>query len=437
LLFVTIFKASLLGSVGICAVQYLWRVLRGQPIPVSKVESLFQLRHNPLELFSGYTLMSVSFLVAAYTWLVPLATIYPPGALTVKSTAFRHTDSVKMSVPELQFDSRFNPLHPENISRLAVFAGVDLEEDGNIDRTGTGTVQVSSNLQPMQAQGFLQRLSRSVIAAGETMPKLPETLGENSTYILEFMGPQLSCRTVERSNRTTANRTFTDITIGGSRRNPFDVLAKPYEWQIMQQSMLGGTPCQDSEGVAQTLNENGTRENDQSAGMVIPNGTYSYTYLVETTRTNCTERYVDYVANFTYSKGVRSIRYTTRDLEPQPLRDMAFKMHWEASSSEVDPSNHGTPGFALPTNASYDAGFAKSLYFKQSKSYLQDRFRHWNALTVYAAFLETLETATSKYCDVSNNVVLNSSTCTAEWTRPNGSRALMGPVLCDKYGGSE
>jgi hypothetical protein len=52
LLLVTIFKASLLGSVGIPSTQYLWRVLRGRPLAVSTVESLFQMRQTMLELFN-------------------------------------------------------------------------------------------------------------------------------------------------------------------------------------------------------------------------------------------------------------------------------------------------------------------------------------------------------------------------------------------------
>jgi hypothetical protein len=54
---VTLFKASLLGCVGICSAQYVWLLLRGQPIAVSTVESLFQMRHNPHKLFYCRTLI--------------------------------------------------------------------------------------------------------------------------------------------------------------------------------------------------------------------------------------------------------------------------------------------------------------------------------------------------------------------------------------------
>jgi hypothetical protein len=132
LLLDTLFKASLLGCVGICSAQYLWRVLRGQPIALSMVESLFQMRHNPLELLYCRNLISISFLLAAYTWIVPLATIYPLGALTIDATPFPVTKPVHMLVPELLFDSEFDPLQPENVSRLALLLASNTGYPGRI-----------------------------------------------------------------------------------------------------------------------------------------------------------------------------------------------------------------------------------------------------------------------------------------------------------------
>jgi hypothetical protein len=441
LLLVTIFKASLLGCVGICSVQYLWRVLRGQPIAMSTVESLFQMRHNPLELFYSRTIISVSFLVAAYTWIVPLATIYPPGALTVNATPFLLTKSVHMSVPELRFDSKFNPLQPENVSRLANFAGVAHRIDRrNNNHMSTGTINVTTNLQAMWPQASLIRLSKSVIAAGEIVLKPSATLGDNSTYTLEFMGPQLSCRKVEQFNRTIpgSGAYFTDLVLGEANRsrsqggNALAVSAmdnayredKVYEWQIVQQNKLGGTPCQNSQGDPQTLDENGARSYEE--GIFVgapPNGTYSRRHLIETTKTNCTERYVRYIANITYSKGIRSIQYTMRDIEPQPVKDLSIVMIWEASNSTV------SPGREWQQNASIDAAFAASPYFQRSRDYLKEKFLYWNAFTIYAAFLDTIESATNRYCYVATNDP-NGPRCNAEWTRSDGSRVAFGPVIC-------
>jgi hypothetical protein len=439
LLLITLFKASLLGSVGICSAQYLWRVLRGQPMVLSKVENLFQMRHNPLELFYCHTFMSVSFLLAAYTWIVPLATIYPPGALTISATPFLSTESVHMSVPELPFDPNFNPFLPENVSRIAQFAGVFHERLGwNNAQTTSGTINLSTNLQVMGPQPLLLRFSESVIAAGEIMPKPPATMKENSTYMLEFMGPQLSCRNVELFNHTIPNTgDFTDIVLGEAAHSPYPTdtamqmramnkaytVEEIYEWQIFQQNVLGGTPCQDPQGNSRTLDENGAREyNNGTVHNAPANGTYSSRYLMETSKTNCTERYVRYITNVTYIRGVRSIQYTMRDIEPQPVKDLFIKMVWEAASDVV------LPGDGQSRNASIDAVFAASTYFRRSREYLEERFRYWNAFTIYAAFLGVIESATYRSCYIPRT----GTKCNAEWTRSNGSRAAFGPVNCMK-----
>jgi hypothetical protein len=449
LLLVTLFKASLLGCVGVCSVQYLWRVLRGQSIAVSTIESLFQMRHNPLELFYCRTLLSVSFLLAAYTWIVPLATIYPPGALTINSTPFELTESMQMSMPELVFDSKFDPLQPEDVSRLGRFAGVwHFNREAYKNETSTGTVNMSTGLQIMGPQASLIRFSKSVIAAGEIMSKPPATLGENSTYILEFMGPQLSCRIVEQSNRTVTNTSFADLVIGEADHSPpkagvFRASAmgmayvddEVYKWQIIQQNMLGGTPCQDSQGNLQTLDENGAR--DYKDGIVLgapPNGTYSERYLIETSKMSCSERYVEYIANVTYSKGVRSVQYSMRDIKPQPVKELSISMHWEAPGAIVDP------GRDMLKNASLDAAFAASPYFQMSKNYLKEKFRYWNAFAIYTAFLDTIDSATDRYCFFVTTAPTGSTgpssgganrpKCNAEWTRPNGSHVAFGPVTC-------
>jgi hypothetical protein len=424
---ITLFKASLLGSVGICSIQYLWRVLRGQPIVLSTVENLFQMRHNPLELLCCHTFMSVSFLLAAYTWIVPLATIYPPGALTISATPFLSTKSVHISVPQLVFDSNFNPVLPENVSRIARFAGVDHRKyDWNNDKTTSGTVNLSTNLQVMGPQPLLLRLSASVITAGEIVLKPPATSAENSTYMLEFMGPQLSCRNVELFNHTFSDEGgFTDLALGepalrvypAENAKHLSAMSKAYsvegvyEWQIFRQNAIGGAHCQDPQVNSPAL--------DEISPTVKPVGQY----LMETSTFNCTDRYVKYILNITHTKGVRSIQYTMRDIEPQPVKDLAIMMVWEAASDDVPPVEE------QPRNASIDAVFAASAYFQRSREYLQERFRYWNAFTIYAAFLGTIESATYRSCHTPRIT----PKCDTEWTRTNGSRAVFGPISCFQY----
>jgi hypothetical protein len=112
----TFFKALLLGSTSICSIQYLWRVLRDEPLPVSTIEGLFQLRRDPLQLFHRRIFLSWSSLIAMYAWLVPLAAIYPPGALTVAANPHLMTRNLPISVPGMPRALRYSLLEITNAS---------------------------------------------------------------------------------------------------------------------------------------------------------------------------------------------------------------------------------------------------------------------------------------------------------------------------------
>lgn len=85
LVLVTAFRAALAGSIGIAYTQYLWKNLRSSLLSVSIIEELFQIRNNPLRLMNYTLLLSTPTLlvIATFSWVVPTAMIYPPGALVV------------------------------------------------------------------------------------------------------------------------------------------------------------------------------------------------------------------------------------------------------------------------------------------------------------------------------------------------------------------
>jgi hypothetical protein len=87
LVLATLFRAALLGGVGICFAQMLWRLLRDQSFRVSTIENLFQMRSNPLKLASNQVMRkgTLLFLVAVYMWMDPVAVTFPPGALTIST----------------------------------------------------------------------------------------------------------------------------------------------------------------------------------------------------------------------------------------------------------------------------------------------------------------------------------------------------------------
>jgi hypothetical protein len=100
LLFATGFRAFLVGSATTSFTQYLWRFLRQNPIRISLIEQLFQLRHSLLVLLHPRVIWNapIPFFVALLLWVAPIAMIYPPGALTVVSRPHSFIRSYNMSV---------------------------------------------------------------------------------------------------------------------------------------------------------------------------------------------------------------------------------------------------------------------------------------------------------------------------------------------------
>jgi hypothetical protein len=85
LLLVTAFRAALVAAIGICYTQYLWQTMRRQFLDVGLIEELFQIRANVLRLFNPALIRYTPSLlvIALITWIIPIAAVYPPGAMTV------------------------------------------------------------------------------------------------------------------------------------------------------------------------------------------------------------------------------------------------------------------------------------------------------------------------------------------------------------------
>jgi hypothetical protein len=76
--------------------------LRNNTLKISLIEGLFQIRSNIWTLTSPKVIRKAPllFVMAALSWLVPLATIYPPTALTIQSelhTTFTNVNASTMN----------------------------------------------------------------------------------------------------------------------------------------------------------------------------------------------------------------------------------------------------------------------------------------------------------------------------------------------------
>lgn len=404
LLLVTIFKSSLLGGVGLSSTQYLWRVLRGKPLAVSTVESLFQMRQNPLELLNYRLILSVSFLLAAFTWIVPFAAIYPPSAITIDTAPFLVTEHLPISVPEITFGPDFDLLHPAEASRLAGF------------RTARGySREKSFSAMPMRPLPFLLQFVQSVIVGGEIVQKTAPPSGENATYLLDFIGPQLSCHGLKSFNRTVpktldaldGNSQYAELVVLDLGNSTYTSKLGKLYYTCNTNSSCGNIQSMES-GLTWPITQSKVIASSLCTVFDTPDSNQTevhYNYLLETTETKCTERYVSYTANVSYVKGTQSITYTAHDLDPQPHISNEYDISWNSSVQDSEVNS------VLP----------------EERTRLKTLLRYFNALTLYTAFWQVITSQTHMICGG-----WPPSRCYEEWQSSNGTRMGIGSVECGK-----
>lgn len=85
--FVNGFRLLLAASLGISFVQMVWKLLRVRPIQLGDLDNLLSILSNPLQLgrVSLFWRAPVPFLCAVVFWCLPIAMVFPPGALTVET----------------------------------------------------------------------------------------------------------------------------------------------------------------------------------------------------------------------------------------------------------------------------------------------------------------------------------------------------------------
>ncbi|KUL82829.1 hypothetical protein ZTR_09601 [Talaromyces verruculosus] len=85
--FVNGFRLFLAAALGISFVQIVWKLLRVQPIQLGDLDNLLSVLSNPLQLgrVNLFWRAPVPFLCAIVFWCLPIAMVFPPGALTVET----------------------------------------------------------------------------------------------------------------------------------------------------------------------------------------------------------------------------------------------------------------------------------------------------------------------------------------------------------------
>jgi hypothetical protein len=82
-----IFRSCLCGALIIAFTQSMWRLMRIQTVKISSIELLFNIIQNPFVLAYPAVVQTAPmlFILVLFTWLLPIAITFPPGALIVVS----------------------------------------------------------------------------------------------------------------------------------------------------------------------------------------------------------------------------------------------------------------------------------------------------------------------------------------------------------------
>jgi hypothetical protein len=106
--FITAFSACLILALSYSMTQILWYLLRSYSMRLSTIDSLFSITTSPSNLCSRDVVRNAPLmcLCALVRWCIPVAMIYPPGALIVVSHPFYQTRN--MTVPTFSAAYRGN-----------------------------------------------------------------------------------------------------------------------------------------------------------------------------------------------------------------------------------------------------------------------------------------------------------------------------------------
>ncbi|KAF2679746.1 hypothetical protein K458DRAFT_393589 [Lentithecium fluviatile CBS 122367] len=318
LLLVTIFKGAFTVGVGISFAQYLWHVIRGSATAVSLVETLFLLRSNVFALADLRSILRAPllYLMALSVWCIGIATIYPPGALTVTLQPYTITNNVNISVWNPGPSESFNPMVFEagRYSTLGLLFPADqFSIDGNRSHT--------FDYHYYGPKPWLINMAKSVLVSSQVY-NLPVHTGENSTYRLQLRAPQLFC------NTSIYNETIPLI----------------YQQDYSYEYGLSALVFQSGYGTssyrnATSFNVTKSRILAYFTALNASETTEDFEAIVERNSIVCNTYTMNHDINVTYPKGVQTLEIVKSDPMPLLRKDWNFpwSYQWNGTGDETWP----------------------------------------------------------------------------------------------------
>ncbi|ORY14544.1 hypothetical protein BCR34DRAFT_227937 [Clohesyomyces aquaticus] len=193
-LLASVFRAALCACLGIAFYQHCWRVLSDSTLTVRAIDRLYVIQQNLLALphFENARASPTLFLLTCLTWLVPLAILFPSGAIVVTGKLFETSSDIRLPI--------FNPADIGNGSlsdalRHSLTPSEDLFEFSALE----GPVTLPN----------LVKVSAAITLVSEQVFTTPSPCGSNCSYATKFEGPFVQCNSTA-TNKTAAKRISRD-----------------------------------------------------------------------------------------------------------------------------------------------------------------------------------------------------------------------------------
>jgi hypothetical protein len=169
------FKTALTISISLAFQEALWAAVRRRFFRIESLDKLFTVQSNPLSFFcwEGIVHGSAPLILAGIAWIVPIAVIFTPGALSIIPST---THSYQLCLPPTSINDRM--MWVPNCTTNTGGAN-----QGLCNQSYSG---ISSSLQNLAAQ---------VVTGGivKNMVTTPLSGTSNYSYTITFNGPALKC----------------------------------------------------------------------------------------------------------------------------------------------------------------------------------------------------------------------------------------------------
>ncbi|KAF4635688.1 hypothetical protein G7Y89_g2415 [Cudoniella acicularis] len=302
------FSASLRASLLVAFSQHMWRIFRKQSTKVSSIENLYGLPHNFFLLFSTSIPRTspLLFILALGTWLVSIATIYPPSALTAASTPLLSNELILVPT--------FNPNYSTPDLHIT-----DPEGDDGLGYRFSPIAYIyydNHGLTYDHPTPYLALESKFTLQSGR-IPETRSPCGNNCTFTTSFVGPYLHC------NQSTFNTLVPVVQLGEDMGNFYvDYYSGVWNLEAPAYNTFKMANTEDFEVWMSNMTSNVSFNINRPLGVLVqPNmdsahslENHDFNLLVETQQLFCIPSRAMYRLNTTYTDGVYNMSLSTEYL---------------------------------------------------------------------------------------------------------------------------